>query len=154
MKVITAQDIERHFNIAIVVSRFNDDVTQKLYEGAIGRLTELEFSEDQITVVWVPGAVELPIVAQRLARTNRYEAIVCLGAVIKGETDHYQYVCNQVSDGCLRVSLKTDVPVIFGILTTRDEELAYARAGGNRGNKGVYAVDSAIEMASVLRQID
>jgi 6,7-dimethyl-8-ribityllumazine synthase len=154
MKTIIAQDLKTQFNIAIIVSRFNEDVTQKLYEGAIQRLKELEFSELQITTVWVPGAVEIPITAQRLTRTKRYEALVCLGAVIRGETSHYDYVCNQVSNGCQQIALESNLPIIFGVLTTDTEEQALARAGGVHGNKGRDAIDAAFEMVSILRQIE
>jgi len=154
MRTITAHDLKTQFNIAIVISRFNEAITHKLYEGAILRLKELEFAEDQITVVWVPGAIEIPITAQSLATTNTYEAIVCLGAVIRGETNHYEYVCQQVSYGCQKVALKNSIPIIFGVLTTDNEEQALARVGGNHGHKGRDAIDAAFEMASVLRQID
>ncbi|MGE3919874.1 MAG: 6,7-dimethyl-8-ribityllumazine synthase [Gammaproteobacteria bacterium] len=153
MKQIIAQDIKSQFNIAIVISRFNEEITQQLYEGAIERLRELNFSEDQITVIWVPGAVEIPVVTQRIAQQDAFEAIICLGAVIRGETDHYDYVCRMVSDGCQRVALENDVPVIFGVLTTENEEQAQDRVGGAHGNKGRYCVDAAFEMVSVLRQV-
>jgi 6,7-dimethyl-8-ribityllumazine synthase len=153
MRIITAHDLKTQFNIALVVSRFNEAVTSRLVEGAVERLKELSFSDEQITLVWVPGAVEIPVVAQRLARTNTYEVIVGLGAVIRGETGHYDYVCQQVCDGCLRVALEYDIPVIFGVLTTDNEEQAMARSGGAHGHKGREAVDCAFEMASVMRQI-
>lgn len=152
MKIITGSEIERQFNIALVISRFNDAVTDKLYEGAIARLQELEFSDEQITVVWVPGAVEIPLMAQCLSRTNRYQAIVCLGAVIRGETTHYDYVCQQVSSGCQRVALDHKMPVIFGILTTENREQALERVGGKHGHKGKDAVDTAIQMVSLLAE--
>lgn len=153
MQTIQARSIKEHYNVAVVVSRFNENVTQLLYEGAVQRLRELDFSEEHITVVWVPGAVEIPLTAQRLARANAYEAIICLGAVIRGETNHYDYVCNQVSMGCQQVSLKNDIPIAFGILTTENEAQALDRAGGSYGNKGIEAVNCALEMVSVLRQI-
>ena len=153
MKIITAQDLKTQFNIAIVVSRFNEEITHKLYEGAITRLKELEFSEDQVTFIFVPGAVEIPLVAKRLAKKNTYEAIVCLGAVIRGETSHYDYVCEQVSRGCQQVSLKENIPVIFGVLTTENETQALARCGGAHGHKGRDAIDAAFEMVSIFRQI-
>lgn len=153
MQIITAQKIKQHYNVAIVVSRFNEEITQALYEGAIARLKELEFADEHITTIWVPGAVEIPLVAQRLARADGYEAIICLGAVIRGETSHYDYVCDQVSQGCQRVALENDIPVIFGILTTDNEQQALDRVGGKHGHKGREAVDAALEMVSVLRQI-
>lgn len=154
MKILDTRDKSLQFNIALVISRFNEEVTQRLCDGAVARLQELEFSEDQITVAWVPGAVEIPIVAQRFARTGAYEAIVCLGAVIRGETSHFDYVCKQVSDGCQQVALKYDVPVIFGLLTTEDEDQALARAGGEMGHKGRISIDDAVEMAALMRQLD
>lgn len=141
------------FNIAIVVSRFNEEVTQRLHDGAIQRLKELNFKDEQITAIWVPGAVEIPLVAQRLSHTKKYEAIICLGVVIRGETSHYDYVCEQVSQGCQRVSLDNNIPVIFGILTTENEEQALDRVGGQHGHKGRDAVDAALEMVAVLKQI-
>ncbi|CAM4384172.1 MAG: 6,7-dimethyl-8-ribityllumazine synthase [Legionellaceae bacterium] len=154
MQLIDAIDLEEPFNIAIIISRFNDEVTELLFEGAMERLRELNFPEDQITVIWVPGAVEIPLIAQRLANTDIYEAIICLGAVIRGETSHYDYVCQQVSHGCQQVALDYDIPVIFGILTTENEEQAFARVGGIHGHKGKDAVDAALQMVSVLRQIE
>ena len=138
--------------LAIVVSRFNDKVTQALLVGALNRLLELGISKDTVPVLWVPGAVELPLVAQQLAKTKQYQAVICLGAVIRGETDHYEYVCQQVSLGCQQVALNYDLPVIFGVLTTANKEQAFARAGGERGNKGREAVDAAFEMMAVMEQ--
>lgn len=153
MQTVTVKNIPGCFSIAIVVSRFNQEITQKLYDGAIQRLQELNFDTKQITVVWVPGAVEIPLAAQRLAKCEKYEAIICLGAVIMGETKHFDYVCEQVSYGCQTVALTHDIPVIFGVLTTDTEEQAYDRVGGRHGHKGRCAVDAAFEFISVLRQI-
>jgi 6,7-dimethyl-8-ribityllumazine synthase len=153
MRIITAKKLKEVYNVAIVVSRFNEDITQRLLEGAVQRLKELDFADEHITVVWVPGAVEIPLTAQRLARADNIEVIICLGAVIRGETSHYDYVCEQVSQGCQKVSLEQDIPVIFGILTTENEEQALDRLGGKHGHKGRDAVDAALEMVSVLRQI-
>lgn len=153
MKQINVKELENNFNVAVIASRFNEDVTEKLLEGALERLTELEFSDEQITVVKVPGAIELPVTAQRFAKTKKYQAIICIGAVIRGETTHYDYVCEQASDGCLRVSLDHELPVIFGVITTENKEQALARAGGDHGHKGRDAVDAAYEMVSVLSQI-
>lgn len=142
------------FSVAILVSRFNEEVTDKLCQGALERLQALHFPLEKITVIKVPGAVEIPLTAQRLAKTGLYEAIICLGAVIQGETDHYDYVCEQVSQGCQRVALDHDIPVIFGVLTTQNEALALDRVGGKAGHKGKEAVDTAIQMVSVLRAIE
>jgi 6,7-dimethyl-8-ribityllumazine synthase len=142
------------FPVAIVVSRFNEEITEPLYLGAANRLQELKFSKDLITTAWVPGAIEIPLIAQRLAATKQYKAIICLGCVIRGETSHYDCVCDQVNYGCQRVALTQDIPVIFGLVTTDNEAQAFDRSGGRLGNKGKDAVDTAMEMVSVLQQID
>ena len=154
MHIIDEQGSVNSFPLAIVVSRFNEEVTRGLYDGAIQRLDELDFSDHQVTVVWVPGAVEIPIAAQRLASTDTYDAIIALGAVIRGETSHFDYVCEQVSQGCQHVALNHDLPVIFGILTTDTDEQALARSRGKEGNKGRECVDAALEMVAVLRAIE
>jgi len=153
MQILNVKNMSGHFHIAIVVSRFNQEVTQKLYDGAVQRLKELDFDVQQVTVVWVPGAIEIPLAAQRLAKTKKFEAIICLGAVIMGETKHFDYVCQQVSFGCQKVALSYDIPVIFGVLTTDTEEQAYDRVGGSHGHKGRDAVNAAFDLISVLRQI-
>lgn len=153
MRVIHSKLVGTPFNIALIVSRYNQEITQKLYEGALQRLRELGVSEDQISVVWVPTATEIPLVAQRLAKLEYYEVIIALGSVIRGETDHYDYVCQQVSQGCQKVALDNNIPVIFGVLTTETEEQALERVGGSLGHKGRDAVDAAVEMVAVLRQI-
>jgi len=137
-------------SIAIITSRFNEEVTQLLYDGALQRLREKNITEDQLKLIWVPGAIEIPLVAQRLARANSCDAIICLGAVIRGETTHYDYVCRQVSEGCQKVALENDVPVIFGVLTTENKAQALDRLGGNHGHKGFDAVDAALEMIAVM----
>lgn len=139
--------------IALVISRFNLDITQKLYDGAITRLQELGFDAAEVTAIWVPGAIEIPITADHLARTKKYSAIICLGAVIKGETSHFDFVCQQVSYGCQKVALTYHLPVIFGVLTTATEAQAHARAGGKEGNMGRYAAESACEMITTLSEI-
>lgn len=140
-------------NIALVTSRFNQPVTDKLKASALQRLKALQFTQDQITEVSVPGAVEIPLVAQRLAKSGNYAAIIALGCVIRGETSHYDYVCQQVSHGCQRVALDNNVPVIFGVLTTETSEQAFARSGGMHSDKGIEAVDAAIEMIMLLRDL-
>lgn len=141
--------------LAIVISQFNKVVTEKLLSGALDRLAELGVKEDQIKKIWVPGAVEIPLMAKQLAKIKWYDAVICLGAVIRGETNHYDYVCQQVSLGCQQVALKYEIPVIFGILTTQNKEQAFARAKcGERGsNKGVEAVNAAIMMIESMREI-
>ena len=142
------------FPIAIVVSQFNHEITHKLQQGAIERLLECGFKTQDITVVDVPGAVEIPFLAQQLAKKNHYAAIIALGAVIRGETSHYDYVCEQVSNGCQRVALDYNVPVIFGVLTTDNDEQAWDRLGGKHGHKGLEAADCAIAMYKILHQLD
>jgi len=153
MKIIDAKDSKTQFTVGIVVSRFNTEITRLLLDGAQKRLKEFGFSDNQITVVWVPGAIEIPVATQRLAQQGVFEAIICLGAIIKGETDHNKYVAEQASFGCQKVALQNDIPVVFGILTTATEEEAKARSGGAAGHKGREAVETAVEIVSVLRQI-
>jgi 6,7-dimethyl-8-ribityllumazine synthase len=141
------------FPIALVVSSFNQDITNELKEGALRRLHELGFSEQEITVIDVPGAVEIPIIAQKIAQKGRCKAIVALGAVIRGDTSHYDYVCQQVSNGCQTVSLTVGVPVIFGVLTTENEAQAWDRLGGSHGHKGIEAIDCAVTMVRLMQQL-
>ena len=142
------------FPIAIVVSRFNQEVTQALLQGAVDHLLKLGFGSDDITVVDVPGAVEIPLIVQELAKKEKYQAIIALGAVIRGETTHYDYVCEQVSAGCQRVALKYATPVIFGVLTTENDAQAWARVGGHHGHKGVDSVNCAVAMVSIMQQLE
>jgi 6,7-dimethyl-8-ribityllumazine synthase len=153
MIVIDEKASDFQFPIALVVSRFNEAITEALLTGALARLKERRFDDGLVTVVWVPGAVEIPLAAQKLAQMGKYDAILTLGSVIRGDTDHYDYVCQQVSQGCQHVALQNDVPVIFGILTTNDEAQAKARSGGEHGNKGRDCVDAAVEMVAIQRRI-
>jgi|SRR3990167_6877459 len=144
---------KNNLKIAIVTSRFNIEVTSKLKSGAVERLIELGVLAENIDSVDVPGAVEIPLISQKLAETKNYDAIICLGAVIRGETSHYDYVCEQVSQGCQQVMLRYSIPIIFGILTTENEEQAFERVGGIHGHKGRDAADSALEMVIVVQNI-
>lgn len=144
----------RQLKCAIVISRFNQSVTEKLLSGALDRLVAFGVREDQIKTIWVPGAVEIPLIAKQLAKTKRYDAIICLGAVVRGETNHYDYVCQQVSSGCQQVALEHEVPVIFGVLTTQNKEQAFARAAEERNNKGAEAVSAAMMMIESMREIE
>lgn len=153
MPIVKVQGSPHQFNVAIVASKFNEEITTKLVEGALNRLNEYGFDKERITLCWVPGAVEIPLTAQRLARTEKYEVIICLGVVIQGETRHFDYVCEQVSQGCQQVSLSHDIPIIFGVLTTENFQQALDRAGGKYGNKGSESVDAALDLLSVLTQI-
>ncbi|HDC5739642.1 TPA: 6,7-dimethyl-8-ribityllumazine synthase [Staphylococcus aureus] len=145
--------IGKDLKIAIVVSRFNDFITGRLLEGAKDTLIRHDVNEDNIDVAFVPGAFEIPLVAKKLASSGNYDAIITLGCVIRGATSHYDYVCNEVAKGVSKVNDQTNVPVIFGILTTESIEQAVERAGTKAGNKGAEAAVSAIEMANLLKSI-
>lgn len=138
---------------AIIVSEFNQTITDALLKGALERFTELKIHSDDITVIRVPGAVEIPLVAQLLAKAEKHQAIICLGAVIRGETGHYDYVCQQVSQGTQQVMLKYNIPVIFGVLTTDNEKQAEERVGGAHGHKGKDAVDTALSMVDIVKTL-
>jgi len=138
---------------ALVASRFNELITRKLIDGAQDCLVRHNVAEKNVTLAWVPGAFEIPLVAQRLARAKKYDAIVCLGAVIRGGTPHFDYIASEVSKGIGRVMLEDDVPVVFGVLTTDTVEQAIERAGTKAGNKGWDAALAAIEMADLMGKI-
>jgi 6,7-dimethyl-8-ribityllumazine synthase len=138
---------------ALIVSRFNDFITEKLLSGALDALLRSGAREQDIHVVRVPGAFEIPLLAKKMAKTHRYDALICLGAVIRGATSHYDYVCAEVTKGIAAVSLEHEIPVIFGILTTDTIEQAIERAGSKAGNKGWSAAVSAIEMSNLLDTI-
>ncbi len=146
---LTAQGMKA----ALVVGRFNDFISAKLMEGAIDTLVRHGAESDDISVIWVPGAFEIPVVAKRLAASHRYDAVITLGAVIRGSTPHFDYVAAEVSKGVALVSMETGVPVIFGVLTTDSIEQAIERAGTKAGNKGADAAMAAMEMASLLKQL-
>ena len=137
----------------IIVSRFNEFIGGKLLSGAVDELKRHGVEDSYIDIVWCPGAFEIPLIAKKCAKTGKYSAIITLGAVIKGSTSHYDYVCAEVSKGVASVSLDTGVPVIFGVLTTENLEQAIERAGTKAGNKGADAAKSAIEMANLVKTI-
>ena len=139
--------------IAVAISRFNEHITRRLLAGALSALSKCGVTEESVDVAWVPGAYDLPIAAQALARSGRYDAVVCLGCVIKGETTHDRYVAFGAAAGLMQVSLGTSVPLTFGVLTTQSLEQAEARSGGAHGNKGEDAAVAAVEMAALLRRI-
>lgn len=139
--------------VGIVASRFNEIIVNKLLGGAVDGLVRHGVEDGNITAVWVPGAFEIPTAAQRMAVSGKYDTVICVGAVIRGETSHYDYVCNEVSKGIAQVSMTTGVPTLFGIVTTENIEQAIARAGAHAGNKGYDCALSAIEMVNVLGQI-
>jgi 6,7-dimethyl-8-ribityllumazine synthase len=138
---------------AIVASKFNHEIVERLLVGASDALRKHGVADNAVDLAWVPGAFELPLIAQRLAGSKRYAAVICLGAVIRGDTDHYDYVCNAATDGILQAGLATGVPVLFGVLTCDTDEQALDRAGGKAGNKGFDVALAAIEMANLLRQL-
>ncbi len=153
MKTIEGDGKPGSEEYAIVVSRWNDLVTRRLLQGALDAFRGRGVSEQRLTVVWVPGSFELPLVADRLARSRQFAAVCCLGAVIQGETTHHEYINQQVAAAIMRTGLETGVPVLFGVLTCASMEQALDRAGGKVGNKGSEAALAAIEMAGVLRQL-
>lgn len=138
---------------AIVVGRFNEFITEALLDGALDTLRRHGADLDDVTVVHVPGSREVPVVAQKCARSGDYDAVICLGAVIRGATPHFDYVCSGVSGGTMQASLDTEVPVIFGVITTDTIEQAIERAGTKAGNKGSDAAETAIEMANVMEEL-
>ena len=142
-----------HKNVAIVVSEFNHDITQALLDGALLTLKKY-LHEENIMVVWVPGAVEIAFATQYIAKQKRADAIIALGAVIYGETDHYHYVCQQVTQGCQRVMLDESIPVVFGVLTVQSRELALARVGGAKGHVGIESAETAIKMLNLLQSLE
>jgi len=151
--MIERDDSGRDGRYAIVVSRYNQSITGKLLDGAVRTLAEAGVADDAIDVAWVPGAWEISLVAQRFAASGKYAAVLCLGAVIRGETTHDQHINRQVSLSLGRISLDTGVPVLFGVLTCNSLEQAIHRAGGNVGNKGVECAEAALEMAGLMKQL-
>ena len=150
MSTFEGQLVARDYKFGIVVSRFNEFISKSLLSGAMDSLTRHEASADNIDVAWVPGSFEIPLVASRLAASGKYDAVICLGAVIRGNTPHFDYVAAEVSKGIARVGLDTGVPVAFGIITADTLEQAVDRAGAKAGNKGWQAALTAIEMANLL----
>jgi len=153
MKIIQGNLIAQNLKFAIVASRFNDFITGKLLDGVVDAILRHGGNKESIDVIWVPGAFEIPLAAKKIAKSNRFDAIICIGAVIRGSTPHFDYVSSEVSKGIAKVSLESEVPVIFGVLTTDSIEQAIERAGTKSGNKGYYAAVSAIEMANLIKQI-
>lgn len=151
MRVLEGNVVANGTKVGIVASRFNEFIVSKLVGGAQDALIRHGVSDDDITLAWVPGAFEIPLTAQKMAETGNYDAVICLGAVIKGATSHYDYVCAEVSKGVATVGLKTEIPVIFGVVTTDNIEQAIERAGTKAGNKGYDAACTAIEMVNLLK---
>lgn len=151
MKVFEAPYLAKNVKFAIVASRFNEIVTKGLLDGAASTFRRHGVEEKNLTLVWVPGAWEIPVVAKRLAASGQYDSIICLGCVIKGQTSHFEYVAGQAASGIMSASLETNVPLIFGVLTTENLEQALARSGATVGNKGAEAAAAALEMANLFK---
>jgi 6,7-dimethyl-8-ribityllumazine synthase len=151
-KIYEGHLVSQNLRYGIVVGRFNEFITSKLLSGALDGLKRHGVQEEEIEIAWVPGAFEIPLIAQKLAESGKYDAVITLGTVIRGSTPHFDYVCNEVAKGVSAISLKTGVPTIFGVLTTDSIEQAIERAGTKAGNKGWEAAATAIEMANLTKQ--
>lgn len=154
MNVYEGKLVADNIKIGIVVTRFNEFITSKLLSGALDSLKRENVNEKDIEIAWVPGAFEMPLITSKMAKSRKYDAVICLGAVIRGSTSHYDYVCNEVSKGIAQVSLNNDIPVMFGVLTTDTIEQAIERAGTKAGNKGAECALGAIEMVNLIRCIE
>ena len=154
MKTFEGKLVSKEIKVGIVASRFNEFITSKLLSGAMDGLLRHDVREEDVHVAWVPGAFEIPLIASKMAKSGRYDAVICLGAVIRGSTSHYDYVCNEASKGIAAVSLETGVPVMFGVLTTENIEQAIERAGTKAGNKGYECAEGAIEMVNLIRALE
>ena len=153
MKIYEGRLVAGDEKFCIIIARFNDFIGSKLLDGAIDELKRHGVKEENIDVVKVPGAFEIPLIASEMAQSGRYDAVICLGAVIRGNTSHYDYVCSEVSKGIAQISLKTGLPVMFGVLTTENIEQAIERAGSKAGNKGSECAHGAIEMVNLMRSM-
>lgn len=154
MSVFEGNVVAEKIRVGIVVARFNEFITGKLLAGAMDGLKRHNVPEEDVDVAWVPGAFEIPLIASKMAKSGKYDAVICLGAVIRGATSHYDYVCSEVSKGIATVSLNSDIPVMFGVLTTDNIEQAIERAGSKAGNKGFECATGAIEMVNLIREIE
>lgn len=153
MRIYEGNLAAENIRVGIVTARFNEFITSKLLSGAIDCLKRENVKEDQIEVAWVPGAFEIPLIASKMAQSKKYDAVICLGAVIRGSTSHYDYVCSEVSKGIAQASLTSGIPVMFGVLTTDNIEQAIERAGSKAGNKGFECAQGAIEMVNLIRSL-
>ena len=153
IRVLEGKVVAEGMKVGIVASRFNSFIVQKLLDGAVDGLVRHGVAEEDITAAWVPGAFELPIVAKQMAESGKYDTVICVGAVIRGSTSHYELVCNEVAKGIAQVSMQTGVPVLFGVITTENIEQAIERAGSKAGNKGYDCALSAIEMVNLKKQL-
>jgi 6,7-dimethyl-8-ribityllumazine synthase len=153
MKIYEGNLVSENIKVGIIATRFNEFIVSKLLDGALDGLKRHNVKETDIEVAWVPGAFEIPLIASKMAKCGKYDAVICLGTVIRGATTHYDYVCSEVSKGIATVSLNSDIPVIFGVLTTENVEQAIERAGTKSGNKGYDCAVSAIEMVNLIKGI-
>lgn len=153
-QVFEGKLVGKGLKFGVVVGRFNEFISNKLMSGAMDALKRHDVAEEDIEVAWVPGAFEIPLIAKKMARSGKYDAVICLGAVIRGDTPHFDYVCNEVSKGIGKVGLQEEIPVMFGVITTDTIEQAIERAGTKAGNKGWEAAVSALEMVNLITEIE
>ena len=154
MRTIEGNMVSKNIRVGIVAARFNEFITSKLLGGARDGLLRHDVRDEDIDLAWVPGAFEIPLIASKMAKSGKYDAVICLGAVIRGATSHYDYVCNEVSKGIATVSLESGIPVLFGVLTTENIEQGIERAGTKAGNKAYDCALSAIEMVNLIRELE
>jgi len=154
MKTYEGSLVSKGIKVGIIAARFNEFIVSKLIGGATDGLVRHDVKEEDIEIAWVPGAFEIPLIASKMAKSGKYDAVICLGAVIRGATTHYDYVCSEVTKGIASVSLNADIPVMFGILTTENIEQAIERAGTKAGNKGYDCAVAAIEMVNLIKKIE
>ena len=154
MRTYEGNLVSKNITIGIVATRFNEFITSKLLSGAVDALVRHNVKEDDINIAWVPGAFEIPLIAAKMAKSGKYDAVICLGAVIRGNTTHYDYVCSEVSKGIATVSLNSEIPIMFGVITTENIEQAIERAGTKAGNKGFDSAVAAIEMVNLIRELE
>ena len=154
MNVFEGKEVSEGMKVGIVAARFNEFIVSKLVAGAQDALVRHDVKEEDIDLAWVPGAFEIPLIASKMAKSGKYDAVIALGAVIRGSTTHYDYVCSEVSKGIANVSLNSDIPVMFGVITTENIEQAIERAGTKAGNKGYDCALGAIEMVNLIRNIE
>lgn len=153
-KMYEGQLVAKGLKFGIVAARFNEFITSKLLDGALDAIKRHGGSTDEVAIAWVPGSFEIPIVAKKMAESGKYDAVICIGTVIRGSTPHFEYIASEVSKGIAQVGLSTGVPTIFGVITTESIEQAIERAGTKAGNKGFSAAESAIEMANLVKGIE
>ena len=154
MKTFEGKLVSKRIKVGVVCARFNEFITSKLLSGAMDALLRHDVREEDIHVAWVPGAFEIPLIASKMAKSGKYDAVICLGSVIRGATSHYDYVCSEAAKGIAMVSLETGVPVMFGVLTTENIEQAIERSGSKAGNKGYDCALGAIEMVNLIRELE